>query len=49
MTPEGIERSRRAETKHGRYFYAAKLERLLLRTLLREGRETLQRLPTTRL
>ena len=47
-TAEGIERIRRAATKHGRYSYAAKLERLLLRRLLREGRETLQRLPMTR-
>jgi hypothetical protein len=41
-TPEGIERIRRAVTKHGRYTKAAKLERTEIRDLLREARALLK-------
>lgn len=40
-TPEGIERIRRAVTKHGRYSFAAKGERLYLRGLIKAGRAML--------
>ena len=42
-TPEGIERIRRAVTKHGRYSKAAKAEREHYRKLLQNCRELLQR------
>lgn len=44
-TPEGIERIRRAVTKHGRYSQTAKAERLYVRMLLKECRELLKRIP----
>jgi hypothetical protein len=40
-TAEGIERIRRAATKHGRYSREAKLEQRFLRTLLRQSREVI--------
>ncbi len=40
-TPEGIERIRRAVTKHGRFSAAAKAERLHSQKLLRECRAML--------
>jgi hypothetical protein len=43
-TAEGIERTRRALTKHGRYAAAAKAERQYLRKLLKECRTTLRQL-----
>ena len=43
-TPEGIERIRRAVTKHGRYSRAAKTERRYVRILLRECRAALEEL-----
>jgi hypothetical protein len=42
-TPEGIERIRQANTTHGRYTAAARAERLCLREMLRECRETIAR------
>jgi hypothetical protein len=41
-TAEGIERIRRAVTKHGRYSHAAKAERQYVRILLRECRTALE-------
>jgi len=41
-TAQGIERIRRAVTKHGRYSQRAKAERQYLRRLLRQCRETLE-------
>lgn len=43
-TAAGIERIRRAITKHGRYSAAAKAERRYLRALFRESRATLGQL-----
>ena len=43
-TPEGIDRIRRAVTKHGRYSQAAKAERREVRQLLKECRAVLARL-----
>ena len=43
-TAEGIERIRRAVTKHGRYCAAAKTERKRYRALLREGHELIRRI-----
>jgi hypothetical protein len=43
-TAEGIERIRRAVTKHGRYSAAAKAERLYVRELLRGCRADLAKL-----
>jgi hypothetical protein len=43
-TPEGIERIRRAVTKHGRYSAASKLERRYTRLLVKRCRETLAEL-----
>jgi len=40
-TDEGIERIRRAVTKHGRYSVVARAERLYFREMLREHREML--------
>ena len=42
-TEEGIERIRRAVTKHGRYSNAAKAERKSIRALLRDARAWLNR------
>jgi hypothetical protein len=42
LTPEGIERIRRAVTKHGRYTQAAKEQRRQVRNLLREARAHLR-------
>jgi hypothetical protein len=41
-TPEGIERIRRAVTKHGMYSKRARVEREHYRHLLRQCRETLE-------
>jgi hypothetical protein len=46
-TAEGIERIRRAVTKHGRYSNTAKGERRDLRTLLREARAMLSQIRET--
>jgi hypothetical protein len=46
-TPEGVERSRRAVTKHGRYSKRARSERENYWTLLRWCRETLETIPKT--
>jgi hypothetical protein len=43
-TQVGIERIRRAVTKHGRYSEAERAERAYARTLLRECRELLKRI-----
>ncbi len=43
-TPEGIERIRRAATKHGRSSQAAKAERRHLSQLLRDSRAVLAQL-----
>jgi len=43
-TPEGIERIRRAVTKHGRYSRATKIERRYSRMLLKEWRNLLNTL-----
>jgi hypothetical protein len=40
-TPEGIERIRRAVTKHGRHSKQARAEREQYRTLLRQCRDVL--------
>ena len=40
-TPEGIERIRKARTKHGRYSAKAKAERRAYRQLVKEARELL--------
>ena len=45
-TPAGIERIRRAMTKHGRYSKEAKAEREFYRRLLRECEETMASLAT---
>jgi hypothetical protein len=42
QTAEGIERIRRAITKHRWYSAAAKIEREQYRALLREGREVMR-------
>jgi hypothetical protein len=42
-TPEGIERIRRAVTKHGMYSRAAKAQRQYVRTLLKQCRQSLSR------
>jgi uncharacterized protein with FMN-binding domain len=41
-TAEGIERIRRAVTKHGRYTAAAKAERRRLRLFVKHARETIR-------
>jgi hypothetical protein len=41
-TSEGIERIRRAVTKHGRYTAAAKAERRQLRLFVKHARKTLR-------
>lgn len=43
-TSQGLERSRRANWKHGRYSAAAKQERLDYRTTLREALELMRRI-----
>jgi hypothetical protein len=43
-TAEGIERIRRAVTKHGRYTAAAKAERRQLRLFVEHARKTLREL-----
>ena len=43
-TADGIERIRRAVTKHGRYCASAKIERKRYRALLREGHELIRRI-----
>jgi hypothetical protein len=43
-TAEGIERIRRAVTKHGRYTAAAKAERRQLRLFVKQARKTLKEL-----
>jgi hypothetical protein len=45
-TEAGIERIRRTATKHGRYTQAAKQARQRLRTMIRDARELLDRIPT---
>ena len=47
-TPEGIERIRRAVTKHGRYSKATRDERRDLRTMLQQARELLSRIHEAR-
>lgn len=47
-TQEGIERIRQAVTKHGRYTSAAKREREVGKTLLREARDFLDRIQKTK-
>jgi hypothetical protein len=41
-TPKGLERSRRANWKHGRYSQQAINERRLIKTLLRETQEMIR-------
>jgi hypothetical protein len=46
-TAEGIERIRRAVTKHGRYSAAAKIERQQIRAWLRSGHKLIRQIQNT--
>ena len=46
-TPEGLERMRLANTKHGRYSKQAMAEQRLYRLLLRESRQLLSAIAAT--
>ena len=43
-TPEGLERSRKANWKHGLYSKEAKAERMLLKMLLMASRDSIEKL-----